>query len=139
MRASKRDLIQLLKRPVSILFCSNFGLIGCKKKGGNLSSDGVRWAVKGSEVLSRDVSGAGILTRVAHTAVWRHLYSTSSRDRNRSFDQRKIPLHLFTTGFQKTGICALIINRALWVQFSCLQTDTGSTRAKIIPPASQNL
>ncbi len=36
-------------------------------------------------------------------------------------DQRKIPLHLFTIGFQKPGICADFINRAPRVPFLCLQ------------------
>ncbi len=69
-------------------------------------------------------------------------------------DKRKIPLHLFTIGFQQPGICAdswflesngkkvpwdffLIINRAPRVQFPCLQIDTGYHQ--IIPPASQSL
>ncbi len=60
---------------------------------------------------------------------------------NCAVDQRKIPLHHFTIGFQKQGICAdslflesngkmvqwdfsLIKNRAPRVQFPCLQIDT---------------
>ena len=86
-------------------------MLDAKKTEKNVSLDGVERAVivslsQCSEVLSVCAqSGPGILTRVAHTAVWEHLYSTSSRDGNRPY-QSAVPVpYVFSliVSFSQTG------------------------------------